>query len=191
MDLCVSTLDDDDESLSSETQEEFEQEANYFASITLFQHDRFYNELNKLNLSIESAMQLSKIFGASIHATLRRYVENSKNRCALIVLENISSRGEFVKCNLKDKFQSPKFTSSFGDLEIPAELGYKWPFVKDYYFQRKLNKAGSVNFTTDNGIVEFTYQFFNNRYNGLVFIFPKGEKKSSRTKIIITNDGLY
>ena len=77
-------MDDDNHSLSSDVTEEFEAEANYFASVTLFQHDRFNDQMRKYDLSIESSMQLAKYFGASVHAALRRYVESSKNRCALI-----------------------------------------------------------------------------------------------------------
>lgn len=181
-------FDDDDDSLSDDTHEEFEAESNYFASITLFQHDRFNSELNKLSLSIESPIQLAKIFGASVHATLRRYVECSKNRCALIVLENISKKGSQVKCRLKDKFQSEKFTKTFGDFDLPLELGYTWAFVQDYYFGRKFKKDCSITLTTQNGVADFTYHFFNNGYNAFVFLFPYGEKKSSSTKIILIDN---
>ena len=181
-------LDDDDHSLQSDTHEEFEAEANFFASATLFQQDRFEIELNKLSLEIESSMQLAKFFGASIHATLRRYVENSKNRCALIVLENVSERGTQVKCGLKDKFQSEKFSKTFGELSIPLELGYTWAFVQDYYFKKKFKKDGLIALLTKNGHINFSYHFFNNGYNAFVFLFPTGEKKSSKTKIIITEN---
>lgn len=178
-------LEDDDSSLHIDTNEEFEAEANYFASITLFQHDRFDFELDKLNLNIGSAMQLAKIFGASVHASLRRYVERSNKRCALLVLENISAKGSLPKCNLRDKFLSKKFEKSFGDIVIPNELGYTWLFVKDYYHGRKIKNDGFISLTTLNGEADFTYQFFFNSYNAFVFLFPYGEKKSSKTKIII------
>ncbi|HRI34692.1 MAG TPA: ImmA/IrrE family metallo-endopeptidase, partial [Saprospiraceae bacterium] len=179
-------LQDDDNSLHLDTNEEFEAEANYFASITLFQHDRFNFELDKLNLSIESAMSLAKIFGASVHASLRRYIECSEKRCALLVLENISAMGTPVQCNLRNKFLSKKFKKSFNDLIIPEVLGYKWLFVQDYYYKRKFKKNTSISLITSNGNADFTYQFFYNGYNAFVFIFPLGEKKSSKTKIIIT-----
>ena len=139
-------IDDDDDSLSEDVHEEFEVEANYFASVTLFQHDLFNFELNKLDLSIESSMHLAKTFGSSVHAALRRYVEHSKKRCALLVLKNISPRGQFVKCDLKSKFQSDKFTKTFGQILIPETLGYTWEFVKDYYFQKKFKKKRIYNF---------------------------------------------
>lgn len=136
-------------------------------------------------------MQLTKIFGASVHATLGRYVECSKNRCALIVLENITSKEIQPKCFLRDKFQSDKFTKTFGDINIPLELGYKWAFVQDYYHKRKFEKDGSITLSTNNGEADFVYHFFNNGFNAFVFLFPIGEKKSSRTKIIITDKSFH
>lgn len=182
-----SYLEDDDDTLGGHTNDEFEAEANFFASATLFQQDRFIDELNKYNLSIESSMLLAKRFGASIHATLRRYVECSKNRCALLVLENISPKGTQPKCNLRDKFQSKKFSKTFGELLVPFEFGYSWDFVPLYYHGRKLKTDGSITITTENGEADFYYHFFCNTYNAFVFLFPHGEWKSSRTKIIITD----
>jgi len=183
-------LEDDDSSLNSDTHQEFEAEANYFASITLFQHTRFIDELNKYNLSIESGIKLAKHFGASIHATLRRYVEYSQNRCALIVLENMSQKGT-PRCNIKDKFFSEYFIATFGELLVPDELGYKWAFVKDYYHKRKLTKNGFISLPTDNGEADFNYHFFYNTYNAFVFVFPIGERKSPQTKILITDNIIY
>jgi|JI7StandDraft_1071085.scaffolds.fasta_scaffold39539_1 Zn-dependent peptidase ImmA (M78 family) len=180
-------LEDDDDSLGGHTNEEFEAEANFFASATLFQQDRFIDELNKYSLSLDSSIQLSKQFGASIHATLRRYVECSKNRCALLVLENISAKGTVPKCNLRDKFQSAKFSATFGELVVPNEFGYTWDFVPPYYHGKKMKIDGSITLTTENGEADFNYHFFCNSYNAFVFLFPYGEKKSSRTKIIITD----
>lgn len=180
-------LEDDDDSLDISYHEEFEVEANYFATITLFQHDRFLEELQKVNLSIEAAMHLGKYFGASVQASLRRFVECSKNRCGLIVLENISPAGAKPECSLRNAFFSQKFLDTFGIIDLPVTMGYKWPFVKDYYHNRRFKKDGKVTLKTKNGDVEFNYEFFNNYYKGLVFIYPVGEKKSSKTKIIITD----
>lgn len=176
---CFDVLDDDDESLKLDTHEEFEAEANFFASVTLFQHDRFISAINKHALDIDTPIQLSTFFGASIHATLRRYVEYSSNRCALLVLENPSKS----KCGvlLRNKFQSPSFTSTFSDMNIPNALDYlAWPFVQDYILKRNLIKNGTFSLLTSNGLTQFTYHFFNNSYNAFVFIFPNGEKKTIR-----------
>ena len=176
-------LEEDDNTLNIETREEFEMEANLFASTTLFQCDRFYSEMDKLGLSINSSMQLAKQFGASVHAALRKYVESSKNRCALLVLENPTQIGAF----LRNTFQSNSFTKTFGELVIPTVLDYSsWSFIQDYCHKRKYRDDGIITLLTKNGNTTFTYHFFNNSYNAFVFLFPIGEKKSSRTKIIVS-----
>jgi len=175
-------IEDDEDTLDANTREEFEKEANYFASATLFQQDRFLSEMDKLGLDIDSAIHLSNFFGASKHATLRRYVEYSKKRCALIVLKDCSSCGAI----LRDKFQSQSFTKTFGELSVPVEIDIVYPFVQDYCRNRKHKKDGLVSLPTQNGSVDFTYHFFNNTYNAFVFLFPVGEKKSTRTKFIIS-----
>jgi len=175
-------FEDDDDNLAASCREEFEAEANFFASATLFQQDRFLSEMDKLGLGIDYALQLSKHFGASTHATLRRYVEYSKKRCALIVLKECTSCG----AKLRDKFQSISFTQTFGDFPIPENIERVYPFVDDYCCNRKFSKDGVVSLATKNGSVDFTYHFFDNSYNGFVLLFPIGEKKSTRTKIIIS-----
>lgn len=182
---------DDDTTLDSYTKEEFEAEANYFASITLFQHDRFENEMQRLELGIKSPMALAKQFGASIHATLRRYVECSKNRCALLVLERDPSQNGIISCLKRDYFQSHNFTETFGIIELQNKFGYSWQFTKDYCFGKKYHEAGIVQLSTKNGETEFKYHFFNNTFNAFVFIIPKGEVNKTRTRIILSNKSLF
>ena len=175
---------DDELTLDASTREEFEVEANYFASATLFQQDRFLSEMDKYGLEIEVALQLSKHFGASVHSTLRRYVEYSKKRCALFVLKDCTNCG----AKLRDKFQSKSFTKTFGELSIPPEIDRMYPFIQDYCHKLKLKKDGLVSLLTKNGSVDFSYHFFNNTYNAFVFLFPVGEKKSTKTKFIISTE---
>ena len=178
-------LADDDDSLGAHVTEEFEAEANYFASVTLFQHDRFLDECRKLNLGIDAAMVLAKKFGASVHASLRRCVEQSSKRCALLVLEKstlITSSPAFSKRNF---ITSQRFQKAFGSVDIPDNFGLQWDFAKDFYYRKKGIVPGTVELITESGSQEFTYQFFNNSYNGFVLIYPAGEKQSSKTNIII------
>lgn len=176
---------DDDDSLRIETELEFEAEANYFASTTLFQHDRFLSEMDKLGLGIKSPMNLAKRFGSSNHAAIRKYVELSSNRCALLVLEKIAERGTQPECFKKDFFMSTNSILTFGDVELPTRFGYKWEFVKDYYFKRRFHEKGEINLTTSNGSADFTYHFFDNKYNAFVLLFPIGEFKSSKINVIM------
>lgn len=177
-------IGDNDLTLSSEQNDEFEAEANYFASITLFQHDRFMEEVSKLNLSIDAAMHLAKHFGASIHAALRRYVDSSKNKCALLILENLNKEGNPF-CTLRNYLASKNFNKNFGEILFPHKLEFSWPFVQDYCNGRKFKKDGQLILETENGSVQFTYQFFNNSYNAFVFMYPVGEVKKSKTTFIL------
>jgi Zn-dependent peptidase ImmA (M78 family) len=180
-------LEDDDDSLSLHVIEEFEREANYFASVTLFQHEIFFAELKKLHLGVDAAVALSKRFGASLHATLRRYIEHSPKRCALLVLNNVSHINSIPGFPKRNFFASSRFFRNFGDIEWPEVFGLEWSFAKDYYSNRKGILPGTVTVATGNGAECFHYQFFNNHYNGFVFLYPPGEKQSSRTNIIISS----
>lgn len=181
-------IEDDDKSLNLDYTDEFEAEANYFASITLFQHDRFLSELRKLPLGIKSAMYLAEHFGASIHAALRRYVECSKKRCALFVLENNSSSftTPTATCNIRNAFYSARFEKDFGSLQFSTDINSECPFVLDYYNKKRFIKDGRVVLKSSGGDTEFQYHFFFNGYNGFALLFPVGEHQSSRTNIIVS-----
>ena len=179
---------DNDDTLSIDSNEEFEAEANYFASITLFQHDRFISEMEKLELSLKAGMALGKKFGASNHAALRRMVEQSNKRCALLVLNTYSGIiSDGMQCSKRNLFQSKKFTDEFGELNIPQQLGYEWTFTQDYISGRRFHESGEVILNTSSGETKFRYHYFNNTYNGFFFIMPQGELNKSRTKIVVSN----
>jgi hypothetical protein len=177
-------IGDNDQTLNPDHNEEFEAEANYFASVTLFQHDRFIEEMAKLNLSIEAIMHLAKLFGSSIHAALRRYVDCSKNNCALLILENLC-KDDTPHCFLRNFIGSKKFVKTFGEVLPPHRLELSWPFVQDYYYGRRFKKEGRATLQTKDGAVDFVYQFFNNSYNAFVFMHPINEIKKSKTTFII------
>lgn len=175
---------DNDSTLDPLTDEEFEAEANYFASTTLFQFDRFDKEISQLPLGLGTVKHLSQKFGASIHATFRRYIERSKKRCALLVLKNNADRGKFAKCEVRNYFQSANFTEEFGFIDWSPELDGNWKFVQDYCNGRRYHMDGYVSITIVGVKTQFKYHFFNSSYNAFVFLYPIGEKVKSRTEFI-------
>lgn len=179
---------DDDDTLAPEVREAFEDEANYFASTTLFQHDRFNHEMDKLELSLKGGMLLATKFGSSKHAALRRMVEQSSKRCALLVLNRYSGfLSDGLECTKKNLFHSKKFTAEFGELSIPEKLGYDWVFAQDYIVGKRFHEKGIVSLITLNGEVTFHYHYFNNTYNAFFLIIPQGEIQRTRTTIIINS----
>lgn len=180
-------IEDDEISIDPDVKDEFEFEANYFASATLFQLDRFEEELQNLPLEIKSGLHLSKFFGASTHASFRRYVEYSNKRCALLVLEK-ENNPIITGCKLRNSFQSVSFTKEFGELKWEPSLSLSYEFVQDYLIKgKRLHCNGQLCLATKNGLTTFHYHFFNNTYNGFVFIKPVGEENKTRTRIIFNS----
>jgi Zn-dependent peptidase ImmA (M78 family) len=178
---------DNDETLNEEYEEQFEAEANYFASITLFQHERFLEECQKLNFGLGAVMELSNKFGSSVHSAFRNYVLQSKNRCALLVLNHpVNKNGYVNKLLTRDMFYSKPFLHEFGELSLPNEFGFKWSFVQDFKFKKKFHEKGQISISTTQGeTLNAGYHYFNNTYNSFVFFFPKGEKNNAKTKVIL------
>ncbi len=174
---------DDHETISHETKIEFEREANFFASSTLFQLNRFEEFARLLPLEIKTPMFLAKKFGSSNHASIRRYAETINKRCALLVLNK--EKGSPEQLFMRDYFQSDKFTKEFGTLSLPDSYDISWPFVEDYIIGKRFHENGSITMITEDSDIDFEYQYFNNTYNIFILLIPKGEKIKSRTKIYL------
>jgi Zn-dependent peptidase ImmA (M78 family) len=176
---------DDDKSLAHDAREIFEREASFFASCTLFQHELFEEEVNKLPLSISSAMHLGQMFGGSNHAAIRRYVERSNKRCALLVLNKPEINGAY-HVGVRDYFQSTSFTEEFGEITWPGDkCGLEFTFVQEIQRKRKLHETGQIALALSDGSMEtFSYHFFNSGYNTFILLLPTGEKNKSRIVIL-------
>ena len=173
---------DDDDTLNPDVKIAFEAEANFFASGTLFQLDRFDEEASLLELTIRSPLALSKKFGGSVHATIRRYVERCPKRCALLVIE----KDGILNFKIRNYFQSPSFTKEFGLLKWPQSLGPDQAFIVDCSF-RTMNTNGQFLYKGENGDITFQYHFFSNSFNYFVMVLPFGEKIKSKVKIVVTS----
>jgi hypothetical protein len=171
---------DDDSTLDPDTNVAFEAEANFFASGTLFQLDRFDEEASLLELTIRSPLALSKKFGGSVHATIRRYVERSPKRCALLVIE----KDGLLNFKVRNYFQSTSFTKEFGMLKWPEQLGPDQAFIVDCSF-RTINVSGQFMHKGENGDITFQYHFFSNSFNYFVMVLPFGEKIKSKVKFVV------
>jgi hypothetical protein len=168
---AVMTCADNDDTLAPYVKEEFEAQASYFASGTLFQQDRFDKEVRELGVGLNPAKAISKKFGASIHATLRRMVERQNRSCALIVLENRS----LLNCTVRDIFQSAAFEKKYGRIFLPKQLDADYSFAEDYILNRRFKIDGKVSVPTESGLIPMKYEFFFNQYCALVLIYVQGD----------------
>ena len=180
---------DDEYTLDPELNEQFELEANHFASAALFQLEHFDDELRKLPLAFSSIRALAQRYGASIQATARRYVARCPKRCALLVLHPAGKSTSSHGLPLRNCFESPAFVTSFGSLEISNICAPSLPFVQDVHRRRKMHQQGTVTLaSTAAASLALSYHFFNNSYNTFVFLFPEGESMRSRVTIIDRTD---
>ncbi len=176
---------DDDETLDPDINDQFESEANYFASSSLFQLDIFNDKISEYPLELATCLHLNKLFGASFHATIRRYVEHSKKRCALLVLNKESKSPFAAQClSIRNYFQSPSFTQEWGMIKWDSNFDFDIPFVQNFLSNRKMAKSI---LTIDLPVETITcdYHYFDNSYNVFVFMFPKGEAIKSRTTFLV------
>jgi Zn-dependent peptidase ImmA (M78 family) len=177
------THPDDDRNLDPDIKELYEREASFFASFVLFQGERFDEEAKKLPLSLGSAMALAKKFESSNQAAIRRYVEYSKKRCAVLVLNPLVAG----QAEVRNFFFSKSFRSQFGLLTWPPVCTEEFSFMKDLRY-RKFHQDGKYE-TTDAALnpLALQYHFFNSSHNSFFFFIPSGEENISKTKIIISS----
>lgn len=150
-----------------DVQEVTDEEAAYFAILILLQHNRFDWEQARLELSLKAGLLLCQLFGSPIHTTLRRMVERSAKRCALLVIERIPvpiSLAGAPYCIKKDYLLSEPFSSDFGRLCIPDEL----------------TAAGQQ--------VPCKYHFLSRDSLGFVFIMSEREYQFSSIRIELTGE---
>ena len=180
---------DNSQTLNPEYEDEFEQEANYFASITLFQQNRFDREMDKVEFGLPGVASLASKFGSSIHASFRNYIFKTNKRCILLVLDPIQvEKFNIPICSKRNLFYSKPFTEEFGKINLPDTFGYTWNFIKIYLSKIRFFTKGEMKLISEHGEeIECGFHLFKNGYNAFVLIFPKGEKNKTLNKIILKN----
>ena len=105
-----------------------------------------------------------------------------------MVLEDKDKEGTDTTLDLRNSFQSNSFTKEFGELTWPKKFNLDFPFTIDYTRKRQFHRDGTIQLLIHGEFVEFSYHYFNNRYNVFVFIIQVGEKNKSRTKIYLSSE---
>ncbi|MEX2672840.1 MAG: ImmA/IrrE family metallo-endopeptidase [Phycisphaeraceae bacterium] len=110
-------IEDCGQTLDPDVAEEFEREANVFASEVLFQNDAFTREAADRTFGIRVPLELAKRYGASAYSAVRRYVSTHHKACAVLVLNppEIAPGDGFV-ATLRRAIVSPHFSEQFGNL---------------------------------------------------------------------------
>lgn len=112
---------DGEKNLDHDTKELYEWQANVFASETLFLGSALSDQARDLPFELVSAMRLADRFRASVHATLRRYVETHHQRCFLLVLDRTPhARGRPPRHKVLKQFTSKPFRRTYGRWRKPS-----------------------------------------------------------------------
>jgi hypothetical protein len=157
--------------LVPQTRRDMEREANKFAAEMLFFGDRFANESHQDEIGLRVPFALRLTYGVSFHASFRRYVEVSKQSCALLVWNKYPvGGGLFPEFGLELSYS---IYSAIFDLKF--RRGLKLP--SDHPLSRMLN-GGQLNkilthdsVSVNSGDRRFHGESFHNQYNVFTLIW--------------------
>ncbi len=125
-DLAV--LGDNHRTLSPQVTALFEREANQGAAEILFQQGLLTRIALDYPISMSTPVVLAQCFGASIHATFRRWVENIDGVACGLVLDTKLVNGHRRRY---EQILTPRWQQQFGPGGFPQEMGAKtFPFAK-------------------------------------------------------------
>ena len=179
-------IEDCEQTIDSQLADEFDREANAFASEVLFQCDVFTKEASDLEFGIRVPLSLSKKYGASIYSTVRRYVRIHHRTCAVLILNmpEIADGYGFI-CTLRRVEVSLSFDQQFKSLIWPDKftpddpIGNVIPLGK-----RRMSRPQTILLSDSNGDThEFIAEAFTQTYQ--VFILICHIDSLRRSSIII------
>jgi hypothetical protein len=105
---------DDEERLLGNTHDQLEQEAYLAGGHLIFQGGHFWRRALDYRVSISTPLALADEYGASLHATIRYYVQHHPDPVAVLVA------GRYPRCNgsvpVWGSVDSPPFLAKFGPL---------------------------------------------------------------------------
>jgi Zn-dependent peptidase ImmA (M78 family) len=164
---------DCEKTLSPETSDLFEREANNFARFALFQGDGFAKLAADCAFEIKTPIKLAKKFGASVYASAREYARTNPRACLVYILEPIEYIvGAGAQAAVRRIEPSPAFKAQFG---CPAEtvitldhaLGPILPVG------RKMTRPRSLPIYDLNGTEhECIAEAFDTTFNVLILVYP-------------------
>jgi hypothetical protein len=106
---------DDEIQLSWKAHMRFEREANQFASEVLFQSDFFTKVASQYAIGMASVVELADMFGSSIHAAFRRFVETHRAALCGVVIECRPAQSDPLAYKRHEALASSSWKSSFAD----------------------------------------------------------------------------
>lgn len=172
MEDCRRTLD-------PEIIEEFEREANVFASEVLFQGEHFTQLARDYPFELKSARALANKFGGSVYAAARRYVRSNLRPCALLVFDlPVYEVGTGYTATLRRAVPSPSFEVRYGAVKWKDRLGPEDTLFSHLpHGNRKITKPAPLNVRLNGKAETFVLEAFNSTYEIFVLMYPETEMR--------------
>ena len=181
-------VEDSEHELAPELAEQFEREANVFASEVMFQLDGFSKQAEESEFGILVPVRLSKTYGSSIYAAVRRYVSHNPRACAVVVLNPPElTEGVGFRAEVRRHCDSPKFVEIFRAMDWPEfitpdhDLGRLVPLGS-----RRMSDKRNLGLTDLNGeLHECVAEAFTQSHQ--VFILIHATKTLTARSVIISS----
>jgi Zn-dependent peptidase ImmA (M78 family) len=166
-------VEDCEKTLAPDTADQFDREANVFATEVLFQLDGFIAEANDHNFGIRVPLDLSKKYGSSVYAAVREYVRKNHRACAVFVLEKPEIiagdgfRAKLRRVELSRTFKNILGLPSIPDFFTPSdEIGAMVPIGG-----RRMSSPRSIAIVDKNGeLQECIAEAFSTGYNVFILV---------------------
>jgi hypothetical protein len=145
-------LEECEETLDPDIRDAFEREANVFASEVLFQVDRFTQDAADCAFGVRTPIQLSKRYGSSVYAAMRRYARTHADAVALLVFDPPDAvPGLGFEAVLRRTEQSESFTARFGNVKWPSKVSHDSQFGALIPVGRRMSSPLPVKMIDSNG----------------------------------------
>ena len=180
-DLAV--LGDDKRTLSPQVTALFEREANQGAAEILFQQDLLTRIALDYPIAMSTPLVLADCFGASIHATFRRWVESIDGVACGLVLDTKLTNGHRRRY---EQVLTPRWRQQFGSAGFPNKMD-----AKAFPFARETPREGTLPLTDVNGrLVALQYEALQTPYRRFALLWlPKRQNlvaRLRRSPIVVT-----
>lgn len=163
----------------------FEREANRFAAEALFQGHRFTRQSRDLPLELDTPLWLSRCYGSSAHAAIRRFVEVSHRCCAVLILRPPrSGTNSDPSFGVAYEVRSSAFAVQFEGTRFPRRLGPESVIGGALLTDRRYYRGDGLLLPDRDGRrTECGFQTFQNSRSAFALVYPLSETmRRSRTK---------
>lgn len=182
---------DDERRLFYETHEELESEANYAAAHLIFQGHRYHERALEDRVSIATPIELADVYRASLHASIRYYVEHHPEPVAVLVAGRYAQYDGTLP--IWTSFESQSFLERFGRFvsQLPGSglpIDDDLPLGKIAASVRESAEVvseviGLVDLNGENK--RFVAEGFFNQYSVFIMVAPqKRIKTGRRTRVV-------